>query len=328
MSGGTKSKLCFSLVVCRTPQPFCLLDEVINRLNMSEEKLTNLFPWKPTSMTLSSERVREVASCCCSNVSIRLPQSGKVTLLLFSTLNKIEHALKQQMKMKVKKEEGNTGSKEVVKKINSSSCVPILTRLEQANSFMEDRLEHRCLKETALKNLSSSCLLSKQKVKFSDFSSIFQSASTSMSASLATSTSSLNSGNSGISKTSKPQSSSHSWPTASSEQQSNKKTAGGHHNRHHHHQQKQHALHTQHQHSQQRLSSSSSGVAGNMPLPVKAPGSTSKDVRSSSSNGSVPRKSKKEDCDNLWLNTPMFSDDSSSSPFHTGLDYLDSDNSI
>ncbi|BFZ06770.1 hypothetical protein BsWGS_09809 [Bradybaena similaris] len=308
----------------RTPQPFCLLDEVINRLNMSEDMLTSLFPWKPTAMTLSSERVREVASCCCSNVSIRLPQSGKVTLLLFSTLNKIEHALKQQMKMKVKKEEGNTGNKEVVKKINSSSCVPILTRLEQANSFLEDGPEHQCLKETALKNLTSSSLSSKQKVKFSGFSSIFQSASTS----LATSTSSLNSGNSAISKTSKSQSSSHSWPTLSSEQQSNKKTAGGHHNRHHHHQQKQHAHHMQHQHSQQRPLSSSSGVAGEMSLPVKAPGSTSKDVKSSSSSGSVPRKSKKEDCDNPWLNTPMFSDDSSSSPFHTGLDYLDSDNSI
>ncbi|GFR92149.1 hypothetical protein ElyMa_004346100 [Elysia marginata] len=80
----------------RTPQPFSLLDEVLNRLAIPRDKLSGLYEWKLSSVTLSSERVREVASCCCSNVSIRLPQSGEVTLLPLATLREIEAALRKQ----------------------------------------------------------------------------------------------------------------------------------------------------------------------------------------------------------------------------------------
>ncbi|KAK3698158.1 hypothetical protein RRG08_021669 [Elysia crispata] len=80
----------------RTPQPFSLLDEVLNRLAIPRDKLSALYEWKLSSVTLSSERVREVASCCCSNVSIRLPQSGEVTLLPLATLREIEAALRKQ----------------------------------------------------------------------------------------------------------------------------------------------------------------------------------------------------------------------------------------
>ncbi|RUS78879.1 hypothetical protein EGW08_013354 [Elysia chlorotica] len=80
----------------RTPQPFSLLDEVLHRLAIPRDKLSALYAWKRSSVTLSSERVREVASCCCSNVSIRLPQSGDVTLLPLATLREIEAALRKQ----------------------------------------------------------------------------------------------------------------------------------------------------------------------------------------------------------------------------------------
>ncbi|CAL1542091.1 unnamed protein product, partial [Lymnaea stagnalis] len=67
-----------------------------------------------------------------------LPQSGKVTLLPLSTLKEIEVALKKQMKLKVKKEHGDSMGKESSRNDIFLSRVPILTQLEQTATFLDE----------------------------------------------------------------------------------------------------------------------------------------------------------------------------------------------
>ncbi|XP_059178197.1 uncharacterized protein LOC131957416 [Physella acuta] len=294
----------------RTPQPFCLLDEVLFRLCMAKENLTALFQWKPTSITLSCERVREVASCCCSNVSIRLPQSGKVTLLPLSSLREIETALKIQMVMKVKKEEGSPPA-ECSKNDSLMSRIPILTRLEQP-SFLEEGRDIYQKEKSGSKNVTPSAPI-KQKTKLGASSSLPMYPSTA----LFTSSSPLLNQNSGTPKTQKSQSLtlSQPWSSAVLEAHSNKKS--------------QHQY-PSHPHASQPAGKSqphSASSRGDNVLPFKG-NMASRENRTQSSGSSVSRKSKKEDSESAWLNAPMFSDDSSSSPFHTSIDCFDSDNSM
>lgn len=261
------------------------------------------------SVTLSSERVREVASCCCSNVSIRLPQSGKVTLLPFATLKEIEAALKLQVKVKKEEMEG----------INSEGSygdpgrMQLLIKQEQSRSFMDELYMDVEQKDLPSSKSPSLGLLhsSKQKPLKLGSAPSFGGFSTSSSIQSVFMPSVSASSNSSLPKLSKSQSH-QMWSSSADQQVTGKKMPSS-------HQSTPHLM----QHKQQTVIPRGEATT---PLLFKASG-TIKDSRTQTSSISS-RKSKKDESESPWLNAPMFSDESSSSPFHTSIDCFDSDNSM
>ena len=263
---------------------------------MSKDKLTELFPWKPSSMSLSCERVREVASCCCSNVSIRLPQSGKVTLLPAATLREIEKNLKQNTVV-VKKEEPEVFVKDRSKKHEPGSLkISTLSR----RTCLEDGLGDVCIKMEDSKLCSS---ISKFKQKSSSRSSSPNIFST------------FSSSSSFMSSINNPKTNKNLYSASHdtmNEHHSSKKSFGDH-NRH---------SEFNHFNRQQFHPSSSSHISeGGSSSSFTKHSSFSKEGRSGTASNSS-RKSKKEEGESTWMNTLMFSDDSSSSPFHTSICFV------